>query len=256
MKLISCEMLSDKLFSYKLSVSAEGLPGKNPQWLYKSNGIIEYGEDNRNKEKVKRVPPPLNPLSIYKTDGRSTFRKQYLRGNLPIAVEFGARRRKMAWKVALDSLDFHHYVPIFFDGLSETIYPYNFFAVQGSHDLIEHGSNKILPVIPQLIVSLKRALSSRNVVCPVLKILQHMLLACDNVGEALVPYYRQLLPSLNYLRSCNVNFGDGIEYGQMRRENVGDLISETLELLERCGGEDAFINIKYMVPTYESCMLN
>jgi hypothetical protein len=26
--------------------------------------------------------------------------------------------------------------------------------------------------------------------------------------------------------------------------------------LEQYGGEDAFINIKYMVPTYESCMLN
>ena len=29
---------------------------------------------------------------------------------------------------------------------------------------------------------------------------------------------------------------------------VGDLIEETLELLETHGGEDAFINIKYMIP--------
>jgi DNA-directed RNA polymerase III subunit RPC1 len=42
----------------------------------------------------------------------------------------------------------------------------------------------------------------------------------------------------------------------MNQENVGDLIQETLEILEQYGGEDAFINIKYMVPTYESCMLN
>ncbi|CAB1330621.1 unnamed protein product [Coregonus sp. 'balchen'] len=41
-----------------------------------------------------------------------------------------------------------------------------------------------------------------------------------------------------------------------KRENIGDLIQETLEVFERYGGEDAFINIKYMVPTYESCMLN
>lgn len=52
------------------------------------------------------------------------------------------------------------------------------------------------------------------------------------------------------------NLWDGIDYAQQRRENVGDLIQETLEVLERYGGEDAFINIKYMVPTYESCMLN
>ena len=34
------------------------------------------------------------------------------------------------------------------------------------------------------------------------------------------------------------------------------LPQETLELLEMHGGEDAFINIKYMIPTYESCVLN
>ena len=53
-----------------------------------------------------------------------------------------------------------------------------------------------------------------------------------------------------------VNVGDQIDYSQQRRENVGDLIQETLEAFERHGGDDAFINIKYMVPTYESCMLN
>lgn len=49
-----------------------------------------------------------------------------------------------------------------------------------------------------------------------------------------------------------MNLGEGID----RNENVGSLIDETLQILERYGGEDAFINIKYMVPTYESCVLN
>ena len=52
-------------------------------------------------------------------------------------------------------------------------------------------------------------------------------------------------------------------------DNLGDLIEETLELFERYGGDvnlkfshfiniyqDAYINIKYMIPTYESCLLN
>ncbi len=51
------------------------------------------------------------------------------------------------------------------------------------------------------------------------------------------------------------NLGDQIDYGQRKKINVGDLIMETLELLEQEGGEDAFINIKYMIPTYESCVL-
>ncbi len=50
--------------------------------------------------------------------------------------------------------------------------------------------------------------------------------------------------------------GDKIVYGQQKRENIGDLVNETLEAFERHGGPDAFINIKYMIPTYESCLLN
>ena len=52
-----------------------------------------------------------------------------------------------------------------------------------------------------------------------------------------------------------VNIGDGIDYHQRFSENVGDLIQDTLELLEKRGGPDAFINIKYMIPTFESCII-
>ena len=41
---------------------------------------------------------------------------------------------------------------------------------------------------------------------------------------------------------------------QRKKQNLGELVLETLQLLEMRGGEDAFINIKYMVPTYESCV--
>lgn len=51
-----------------------------------------------------------------------------------------------------------------------------------------------------------------------------------------------------------VNIGDKIDYAQRKNENLADLIQETLEVLEKNGGEDAYINIKYMIPTYESCM--
>ena len=52
-----------------------------------------------------------------------------------------------------------------------------------------------------------------------------------------------------------VNVGDAIDYHQRFHTNVGDLIQETLEVLEKRGGPDAFINIKYMIPTFESCVL-
>ena len=61
---------------------------------------------------------------------------------------------------------------------------------------------------------------------------------------------------LNIFKNKNVNVGDHIVYNQRKRMILGDHIQETLELLEMHGGEDAFINIKYMIPTYESCVLN
>ena len=56
--------------------------------------------------------------------------------------------------------------------------------------------------------------------------------------------------------SCTENTGDGILYGQNKNVDLGSLIDETVHMLERYGGEDSYINIKYMIPTYESCILN
>lgn len=188
----------------------------------------------------------------------TSFRKFYERGDFPIALEHDTKGNKIAWKVEIEKLDYHHYLPLFFDGLCETSHPYEFFARQGVQDMLEHGGPKILPVIPQLIIPIKNALNTRNhqVVCTTLKVLQHLVISGEMVGEALVPYYRQILPILNIFKNKNLNSGDGIDYSQQKRKNIGDLIQETLEKFERHGGEDAFINIKYMVPTYESCMQN
>ena len=71
-----------------------------------------------------------------------------------------------------------------------------------------------------------------------------------------MPYYRQILPVMNLFKQSNVNIGDRIQYSQRKNLILGDLIQQTLEMFETHGGEDAFINIKYMIPTYESCVLN
>ncbi|XP_063246703.1 parkin coregulated gene protein isoform X6 [Prinia subflava] len=157
------------------------------------------------KNSVVRGPPPAG--SVKKRPAKRTaFRKFYERGDFPIAVQHETVANKIAWKVEIENLDYHYFLPLFFDGLCETEFPYEFFARQGVHDMLEHGGNKILPVVPQLIIPIK------------------------------------------------INLGDGIEYSQQRRENIGVLIKETLELFERYGGENAYINIKYMIPTYGSCM--
>ena len=42
------------------------------------------------------------------------------------------------------------------------------------------------------------------------------------IGEALVPYYRQVLPIFNLFRNSNISIGDGIEYSQRKRLNLGE----------------------------------
>uniref|UniRef100_A0ABI7ZSC5 Parkin coregulated n=1 Tax=Felis catus TaxID=9685 RepID=A0ABI7ZSC5_FELCA len=108
-------------------------------------------------------------------------------------------------QVEIEKLDYHHYLPLFFEGLCEMTFPYEFFARQGIHDMLEHGGNKILPVIPQLIIPIKNALNLRNrqVICVTLKVLQHLAVSAEMVGEALVPYYRQILPILNIFKNMN-----------------------------------------------------
>jgi hypothetical protein len=192
----------------------------------------------------RRIPP-------------TEFRRFYDRGDLPVIVEHG-EGMKIRFTADVKKLDYHHFLPIFFDGLREKEDPYRFLAVEGCLHLLKEGGAKNLPVVPQLIIPIKTALNTRDpeIICTALKVLQHLVVSGEMIGEALVPYYRQILPVMNLFKNRNINIGDAIEYGQRTRMNLGDLIDETLQILEIHGGEDAFINIKYMVPTYESCILN
>lgn len=185
----------------------------------------------------------------------SQFRGFYDRGDLPISILHGSVGGKITWKVDLERLDYHHFLPIFFEGLREKEDPYRFLAVTGTYDMLARGGPKILPVVPQLIIPMKVAFNTKDpaIICTVLKVLQTLVLSGDMIGEALVPYYRQILPTFALYIEKNKNLGHLMDYAQRKRLNLGELIHETLEILEAHGGEDAFINIKYMIPTYESC---
>ena len=84
----------------------------------------------------------------------SEFRRFYDRGDLPISIEHGPQN-KIQWKVDVMQLDYHHYLPIFFEGIREKQDPYRFLAIQGVFDMLEKGGAKVLPVIPQLIIPIK-----------------------------------------------------------------------------------------------------
>lgn len=213
-----------------------------------------------NQKTVVMAPPKAGAFKSMDKDiinKTSQFRKFYKRDDFPIQVQHGGGR-KLVWKVDIEKLDFHYYLPMFFDGMTEVDQPYEFIARQGIHDMLSFGGTKILPVVPQLIIPIKKALNTRNkdIICKCMKVVQHLVVSTAHVGEAMVPYYRQILPIFNNFRTFNTNIGDHIDYSQQKRENLGTLIDETLAVLEVHGGSDAFINIKYMIPTYESCILN
>jgi len=52
-------------------------------------------------------------------------------------------------------LDYHLYLPIFFEGLRESKEPYKFLATKGCDELLDRGGSKILAVLPQLIIPIK-----------------------------------------------------------------------------------------------------
>ncbi|KAG2452853.1 hypothetical protein HYH02_002198 [Chlamydomonas schloesseri] len=240
--------------------SKSTLSYKYPAGKPNPTGFLKKGDGEMIKTKTgpfedrKPSPPQAGAYKRRENPPNTAFRRFYERGDLPIAVDHRGSKNMIAWKVDIEKLDYHHYLPIFFDGIRETQEPYRFLAVKGVEDMLRVGGSKILPVIPQLIIPIKTALNTRDhsVMCITLQLLQKLVLSADLVGEALVPYYRQILPIFNLYKNKNKNLGDGIDYGQRNYDCLGELIADTLALFEQKGGDDAFINIKYMVPTYES----
>lgn len=184
------------------------------------------------------------------------LRRYYERSDLPCLI-VQAAKNSLKWKVNIYSLDYHHYLPIFVSGLREVEEPYRFIAEEGVYDLIRAGGEaKVFPVIPQLILPLKEALATRDeaVMKRTLKVIGTIASLGPAAGASLIPYYRQLLPIFNLFISQGHNIGQNIDYGQ-RFGRLSDIITETLNRMEINGGPDALINIKLLVPTYESAVL-
>ena len=187
---------------------------------------------------------------------KPTIFKTYLdRGDIPARVSH-AGGCALVWSRPIESIDYNQYLPVFIDGIREQEEPGRFIAVQGTFDLLQAamGSNKVAQVVPQLVLPLKAALDCRDVlvISTAMKCMQAMLKTHEKVGLALVPYFKQLLPAFNRYKTAQVNSGDLMQYGQRKGLCLGDLVEDTLAMLEEKGGKSALINIKYTVPTYES----
>merc|ERR1719426_156918 len=80
------------------------------------------------REEKPSKPPKAGAYRARKI-AEPEFRRFYDRGDLPIQIHHGGTGNRISWKVDIDKLDYHHYLPIFFDGLREKEDPYRFLAV-------------------------------------------------------------------------------------------------------------------------------
>ncbi len=212
----------------------------------------------KNKENSNPNKKNTNKLSIFNTKVKhytTDFKIFYERGDIPINVYHSGSLNKIKWNISPDQIDLKYYFPLFVEGLREKVDPYRFLAILGSFELVEKNQTEdIIEIIPLIIMPLKLALKTMDheTIAVVCKFIQKLLNDHPEVGRFLVPYYRQILPTFRRLKNRNLNLGDKIEYNQRKGLNIGDLVNQTLEFMEITGGEDAFINIKYIIPTYES----
>ncbi|KAF4669978.1 hypothetical protein FOL46_001116 [Perkinsus olseni] len=170
--------------------------------------------------KFKRTPRKV-------TGGIDTgFRAFYGRSDMPFKMKHDGRKT-LQWKVPPDTVDYSVVLPIFIDGIREVQPLFEFVAYEGAQELIKMGGDdRLLPILSKLILPLKRALNSKD---------------------------PKAMRKVRWVFAYHAG-GDEMDFGSKR--NLGAMIEDTLTVLETHGGEDAFINIKYMIPTYESRVLN
>lgn len=68
--------------------------------------------------RVQPQPPKAGAFKVRKElmKGISLLRRFYDRGDLPICVKHCPQENEINWKVEPEKLDYHYYLPIFFDG--------------------------------------------------------------------------------------------------------------------------------------------
>jgi len=238
------------------------VPGSSFDQVRKRNVIRHKQALMNRKPPVKAVVERIDPFKINNSMPASLLPRRYTRGELPCTVEHRSSGLALSWMCPLHNLDYDHYLPCFMDGIRCNDNPHKFIARQGVYELIEDArgnSERILDCLHLIVLPLRYSLATKNpdTVLSIINILKQLCTVHPTVGPHLIPHYRQLLSILNlFYGKGGKNLGDAMDYKQFNSEDLVVPIAECLELLERTGGPNAFVNIKYTVPTYTSCFAN
>lgn len=160
---------------------------------------------------------------------------------------------QLVWTQPIAELDLHHVLPIFFSGLTETQDPYQFAAVDGLFQLLETSckAEQLTPIVSQLVQPIKDCLNTKNsvVICNVLRAIQQLAVCGPSVVKELTKGYHKFLPAFNILRVSKKSNQGNVPSA------IGNLVDETLEVLEMNGDEMAYKDLRKMIPNYSSCMM-
>uniref|UniRef100_A0A0M3I7B1 Parkin coregulated gene protein homolog n=1 Tax=Ascaris lumbricoides TaxID=6252 RepID=A0A0M3I7B1_ASCLU len=220
------------------------------------------------QQKNTRTAPPTSTtrLNDQKMDEWGKFRIIYDGGGLPVRIDHGGtgeRFKSLYWlndpgTLSLENL--HDLLSKFCLGLPlldqfirvPHFQPYRFIAERGVTDLLNAMYNRsvLINCLPIMVPALRASLYSfdnekrKTTLKLIIRITQ-----MEPCGPALVPYYRQLLPPLRMVSYCGFKADIDYRYGP----TIDELVETTLNILEKTGGPNAYINIKYIIPTYQSC---
>jgi len=218
----------------------------------------------RNRDKKNKMTAKTGIFKARKVEA-SRFPVNYNVGFVPACVGHGSKgaakgEPELKWTTPIAQIDMAKYLPMFVDGVRETEEPYRFVAVQGTFELLNfmilHKSGaEVINCLDEMVHYLRLTLNTHNaaVVLNGLKVIQLLIQSSPIMGPALTQHYRKLLPTLNLFFTQRRNLGDGQDYAQRKGDDLGVKITETLQLMERCGGPEAFMWIKYYIPCWESC---
>lgn len=209
------------------------------------------GEKDAAKGLKSVAPAEVVPVVV-----KTEFSEGYGRPGFPMRAVYGVDR-PFRWLVSLESIDYELYMPVLIDGLRDRDKRMAGCAAQGLRDLFARDElgDRVLAALPRVVFPLRRVLHEGPRYWPAvvrgLRVLRALAAAGQDgrVGRALVPYYRQLLPPLGRYRQRRIVATDGLN--ENTAVDVADLCDDTLTLLQRNGGPCAYVNIKYILPTYE-----
>ena len=214
-------------------------------------------------QRIKNPPPKCGAWKTRKVASHNIarFPMYYNVGLVPCMIEHGPTGNKLNWTTPLSEVNMNKFLPMFFDGVKVKEHPYNFVATQGVEDMLGYlhdnkAGARILGCLGELVHHMRVTLNirERSLILLVLRCLRSLLHSGPEVGPAMTPYYRRLLPVLNLYWRNQRNLGDQTDYAQQKENDLGATIQHTVELMEKTGSPDASMWIKYHIPTYESCV--